>query len=43
VLAIAATHAGARFMSPQKQAEWAWIRAAPICSCSRLRRRSWRR
>jgi len=25
VLAIAATHAGARFMSPQKQAEWAWI------------------
>jgi len=25
VLAIAATHVGARFMSPQKQAEWAWI------------------
>src|ERR1700682_115386 len=25
VLAIAATHAGAQFMSPQKQAEWAWI------------------
>jgi hypothetical protein len=25
LLAIAATHLGARFMTPQKQAQWAWI------------------
>jgi hypothetical protein len=25
ILALAATHAGARFMTPAKQAEWAWI------------------
>jgi len=33
VLAIAATYAGARYLSPQKQAEWAWMPGRSDLQC----------